>query len=117
MMLATTVMARVILKELVTFIKIFAIVIGLLGTFLVIQPEGIFSTDDHSNMFVRNLTRNNTEALHVTKASLNRSDLGTTLGTGVGQKRSGSFNIEHLYGYALATGKMACCDVSIIHVL
>ena len=45
LMISITLMARFVLKELLTVVKITAVVVSLLGTVLVIQPGGIFITD------------------------------------------------------------------------
>ena len=45
LMISITLMARFVLKELLTVVKITAVAVSLLGTFLVIQPGGIFVND------------------------------------------------------------------------
>ena len=45
LMISITLMARFVLKELLTVVKITAVAVSLLGTFLVIQPGGIFVDD------------------------------------------------------------------------
>ena len=45
LMISITLMARFVLKELLTVVKITAVAVSLLGTFLVIQPGGIFVSD------------------------------------------------------------------------
>ena len=48
MMLYILILARLILKEIITIVKLFGVVLSIIGVFLVVQPEVIFGGKDET---------------------------------------------------------------------